>query len=208
MLVGPGLGMSERTRGLVEALLTRWRGPVVLDADALNVFAGDAAILARLLDGRPALLTPHVAEFARLAGGTPEDALARRFDAGLGLASALGSTVLLKGVPTVISEPGGRRAVSAAGTAALATGGSGDLLGGIAATLLAHTGDAFAAAACAAWVHGRAAELATRARPVRGTTLDHVLAELPNAWTPPRAPPRYPALATVPRLAGGEGVGG
>ncbi|MDE3172157.1 MAG: NAD(P)H-hydrate dehydratase, partial [Gemmatimonadota bacterium] len=159
--VGPGLGRTRRARALVERVLAHWRGPVVLDADALNVFADDLDALAALLDGRRAVLTPHPAEFARLTHVTVPEVLAHRFDIGSRLAARLGATVLLKGTPTVVFAPDGRsRLVSASGTPALATGGSGDLLSGIAATLVAQMDDPTEAAACAAWVHGRAAELA------------------------------------------------
>ena len=67
LLVGPGLGSGLAARSLAERLLREWRGPVVLDADGLNVFAGDAAALARLLSGRPAVITPHAAEFWRVS---------------------------------------------------------------------------------------------------------------------------------------------
>src|SRR6185437_4416363 len=108
--------------------------------------------------GRPALLTPHAVEFSRLSGLKPPDVLANRFDVGRALASRLGASVLLKGVPTIVTSPKGERFVSAAGTPALATGGSGDVLSGIAGTLLAQTGDPLLAGAIGAHVHGRAAE--------------------------------------------------
>lgn len=197
VLAGPGLGRSDGARRLLEAVLERWRGPVVLDADALNAFEGRADDLARLLAGRPAVLTPHPAEFARLAGTTVADALARHFDAPAELAARTGAVVLAKGVPTVLAAPDGRRLVSAAGTPALAAAGSGDLLAGIVATLLAQMDDALDAAACAAWLHGRAAELATGRGGARGVTLRHVLAALPAAI---RRAPRdvaYPVLAAL-----------
>src|SRR6185312_8422214 len=62
VLIGPGLGVSPQSRALVERVLRAWRGPVVVDADALNVFKGEAATLGTLLAGRPALLTPHAVE--------------------------------------------------------------------------------------------------------------------------------------------------
>jgi len=202
VLLGPGLGRSAETRALVERVLRRWRGPVVLDADALNVFEGEADALAGLLGGRPALVTPHVTEFARLAGGSAQDALDHRFDAGASLARRIGAAVLLKGVPTVVTAPSGESVVSAAGTPALAAAGSGDLLAGIAATLLAQLGDPLAAGACAAWVHGRAAELATAGRGVRGVTLDDVTRAIPDAWPRGAPPPAYPVLVELPRVGG------
>jgi ADP-dependent NAD(P)H-hydrate dehydratase / NAD(P)H-hydrate epimerase len=181
--VGPGLGNTTATRDLVERILLGWTGPVVLDADALNVFAGDASSLSRLLGGRSAILTPHPVEMARLIGVETSEVLANRFDIGSELARTTGAAVLLKGAPTVVFTPAGERYVSASGTAALATGGSGDVLTGVAATLLAQmSGDinrAGEAAACAAFIHGRAAE---RCRFVRGITLSDVLEALPLAW--------------------------
>ena len=181
--IGPGLGNSDETRDLVERILLAWNGPVVLDADALNVFSGDAGSLAKLLNGRPAVMTPHPAEMGRLLGMETPEVLSGRFEVGAPLAAETGAAILLKGSPTIVFSPSRVRHVSASGTAALATGGSGDVLTGIAATLLAQMPDGVErsadAAACAAFVHGRAAE---RCRFVRGITLDDVLQALPIAW--------------------------
>ena len=205
VVIGPGLSRSARTRALVECVLAQWHGPVVLDADALNVFEGDTTALARALRGeeRPALLTPHPAEFARLCGMSVADVLAKRFEIGRELAGRVGATVLLKGVPTVVSPRQGEALVSASGTPALATAGSGDVLSGVAGTLLAQLGDAGVAGACAAWVHGRAAERAAgvsgmRATRVRGITLADVLTALPLGWRLDAGPRRYPVLAELP----------
>lgn len=183
--IGPGLGNSPLTRDLVERVLLAWSGPVVVDADALNVFAGDLLSLAQLLRGRLAVITPHPAELARLLGLDTADVVASRFDIGLEVAADLGAAVLLKGSPTIVCSPLGRRYVSASGTAALATGGSGDVLTGMTGTLLAQMSgngsgaDPAEVATCAAFVHGRAAEICGH---VRGTTLADVLAAMPSAW--------------------------
>ena len=215
VVIGPGFGRTDASRALVDRVLSAWRGPVLLDADALNVFAGDVEGLARAIGGRPALLTPHPAEFGRLAGATVEQVLSRRFDAGRELARRIGAAVLLKGVPTVISAPNGNALVSAAGTPVLAAAGSGDLLSGIAGTILTQTGDALVSGAVAAWVHGRAAELATPAgsRPssnapratrhaprIRGLTLEDVLDALPLGWPSSSPPPRFPVLLELPAV--------
>ena len=198
LLVGPGLGRAG-ARVLVERLLRASAGPVVLDADALNAFEGDAAALKPLLAGRPALLTPHPAECARLASRTVDDVLDERFALPARLAAEAGAAILLKGVPTVIAAPSGETMVVAEGTPMLATGGAGDLLGGIAVTLLAQTGDAARSAALAAYAHGRAAWLVS-ARDVRGYTLDDVLLALPVVWSLPAAPLRPPVLAELPAV--------
>jgi hydroxyethylthiazole kinase-like uncharacterized protein yjeF len=198
IVIGPGLGKSKETRELVEKILGDSKVPVLLDADALNVFEGQTATLRKLLAERSALITPHVAEFARLAGVNVEKVLANRFDIGGELATTIGATVLLKGSPTVIFTLAGERFVVARGTAALGTGGSGDILSGIAGTLLAQLTDAATAASCAAWVHGRAAELCEY---VRGTTLEDVLYALPRAWNEGEPTPEPPVLAKLPAVA-------
>jgi len=197
-VIGPGLGKSDDARALIEQILRDSKIPILLDADALNVFEGDSKSLATLLAGRPALITPHVAEFARLTGIDVKTVLTNRFDVGLDLARQLLGTVLLKGSPTVIFTPVGDRYVVPRGTAALGTGGSGDLLDGIAGTMLAQTQDATVAACCAAWVHGRAAEFCEY---VRGTTLDDVLYSLPRAWNEVEPLPEHPVLAELPAVA-------
>jgi NAD(P)H-hydrate epimerase len=198
IVIGPGLGTSRESRSVVEAILKHSRLPTLLDADALNLFDGDTKTLGVLLAGRKALITPHAAEYARLAGTDVKTVLANRFDIGVDLARALGATVLLKGSPTIVFAPDGSRYVIARGTAALGTGGSGDLLDGIAGTILAQTTDATTAATCAAWVHGRAAELCAY---VRGTTLEDVLYALPRAWNESEPSPELPVLAALPAVA-------
>lgn len=232
IVIGPGLGNTSATRQLVDRVLARFGGPVVLDADALNVFDGDLDSLRAGVGNRQALLTPHAAEFARLMGSTVAQVLTNRFEAGAELARRTGSTVLLKGVPTTVTPPVGEALVSASGTPVLAAAGSGDLLSGIAGTLLTQLDDAPVAGAAAAWIHGHAGELAARnpiaPRPnsrftrsmavpssvfagdlgrsrVRGVTLEDVLAGLALGW-PARdePPPRYPVLLELPAV--GEGT--
>jgi hydroxyethylthiazole kinase-like uncharacterized protein yjeF len=183
----------------VERVLREYHGPVVLDADALNVFAGEAEQLGVLIGDRAALLTPHPAEFARLLGVHINDVLARRFGIGIELAQRTRAAVLLKGVPTIVSDASGERLVSCAGTPVLAAGGSGDLLSGIAGTLLAQIGDARIAGACAAWVHGRAAELAGHGQ-VRGVTLADLDLALRRVWSEPLRALEPPVLAELPAV--------
>ena len=197
IVIGPGMGRTDEARALLELVLDATDQPIVLDADALNLFAGDAKSLREHLRRRQALITPHPAEFARLAGADVKTVLAERFDIGTSLASELGAVVLLKGAPTVIFTPTGERLVAARGSAALGTGGSGDVLAGIAGAILAQTGDAVAAAGCGAWVHGKAAELCGY---VRGTTLEDVLYALPRAWNENEMSPEAPLIARLPAV--------
>jgi NAD(P)H-hydrate repair Nnr-like enzyme with NAD(P)H-hydrate dehydratase domain len=92
--------------------------------------------------------------------------------------------------------------VSATGTPALAAAGSGDILAGIAVTLLAQTGDPFRSGTAAAWVHGRAAEIANAGRPVRGVTIADVIDALGHAWRLSGVPPTPPILAELPAVIG------
>src|SRR6185437_13407564 len=115
LVIGPGLGGTPEARATVERVLGATKIPAVIDADGLNAFAGRADALGAALAGRPAILTPHPGEFARLTGTTIDAVLDARFEVGATLAATLGATVLLKGVPTVISAPDGTRFVSATG---------------------------------------------------------------------------------------------
>jgi len=198
IVIGPGMGRSKEARKLLDLILGGTRQPIVLDADAINAFEGDVPSLRDHLRGRQSLITPHPAEFARLAGTDVKTVLAERFDIGRSVATDLGAAVLLKGTPTVIFGPTGERLVSARGSAALGTGGSGDVLAGIAGTILAQTGNVMIAAGAAAWAHGRAAELCGY---VRGTTLEDVLYALPRAWNDDGVPLQSPIIARLPAVA-------
>jgi len=198
LLLGPGLGRTAMTRALVERLLVEWKGPVVLDADALNVFEGEPRMLGTLLGARPAIVTPHPVEAGRLLRRDASAVIADRFTVGVELAKLLGATVLLKGVPTVVSSADGRVAVSATGSPALGIAGSGDVLGGMVATLLAQTGDPFSAAVAAAWIHGRAGERAAAQGSVRGTALEDVVGSLREVWRLDDPEPVRPVLAALP----------
>lgn len=151
--VGPGLGTDDAgASALWFALETNL--PVIVDADALTILAAHPD----LVTGRtaPTVLTPHAGEFARLAGAPPG---ADRVAATRKLADQLGVTVLLKGNVTVVAEPGGPVYLNPAGQSWAATAGSGDVLSGILGALLAAGLPAGDAAAAAAFVHARAANL-------------------------------------------------
>lgn len=153
ILVGPGSGVSDRTRDAVLAALGA-RRCVVLDADAITVFAPDPQLLFSSISG-PALLTPHEGEFRRLfpdLGGE-----AGKLERVRRAAARCGATILLKGPDTVIAEPGGRAVINVHASPALATAGSGDVLAGAIGGLLAQGFTPFAAASTAAWLHGECA---------------------------------------------------
>ncbi len=151
--VGPGLGTDDvGASALWFALDTNL--PVIVDADALTILAAHPDLLANR--SAPTVLTPHAGEFARLAGKPPGD---DRVAATRRLADQFGATVLLKGNITVIAEPGGAVYLNPAEQSWAATAGSGDVLSGIIGALLAAGLPAGEAAASAAFVHTRAANL-------------------------------------------------
>ncbi len=157
--VGPGLGQSPGTTAFVHALLERSGVPVVLDADALNAFAGDPDRLA----GREevaVVITPHPGEMARLMHTTIEDVQRDRLGAARDFAAAHRVHVVLKGHRTIIASPDGRTFVNLTGNAGMATGGTGDLLTGMIAAWFAQLLDAEAACKLAVYIHGTAGDLA------------------------------------------------
>jgi NAD(P)H-hydrate epimerase len=150
--IGPGLGRSDGTVELVRILLERLDLPVVLDADALwelEPFARAA----------PTVLTPHSGELARLLATDAHEVDAHRLDSARRAASRYGAVVLLKGADTIVASPREGVLVASYGTPALATAGSGDVLTGIVAAVLAKGVEARLAAGAAAVAHGVAAEL-------------------------------------------------
>lgn len=152
VLIGPGIGQSEGALQALQSVLTNFDGPVVLDADGLNLLS----IHKNLLRGRtaPTILTPHDGEFFRLGGSRDPE----RVRAAEELAKELSCIVLRKGHETIITD-GSRTYINHTGNPGMAVGGSGDLLAGILVSLLGQGIAPFEAAACAAWLHGRAGDL-------------------------------------------------
>jgi len=154
VLIGPGAGVTARTKACMLGLLAL-RRRVVLDADALTVFADAPRVLFEAIHG-DCLMTPHADEFARLFGPVGEDHAAR-LDGAVRAAQSSGAVVILKGGETVIAAPDGRAMVNRHATPFLATAGSGDVLAGICTGLAAQGMPLFDAACAAVWVHGEAA---------------------------------------------------
>ena len=168
VVIGRGSARRRDTRARVERMLRAVARARRARRRRAHAVRGRRAALGALLEGRTAI--DHAARrrvLAARAESRPTTCCDAPFDAAASWRTTLGCVVLLKGVPTVLTAPTGERLVSAAGTPALATGGSGDVLAGIAGTLLAQIDDPLDAAACAAWIHGRAAEIAGAARRAR-----------------------------------------
>jgi ADP-dependent NAD(P)H-hydrate dehydratase / NAD(P)H-hydrate epimerase len=182
VVLGPGLGRGKERLTFARAVLAAATAPVLVDADGLMAFAGAAEELGSLLAGKRALLTPHRGEFAALFPVLAERARRDPFGAASAAAEQVGQAVLLKGVPTVVAAPALPALVSAAGNPGLATGGTGDVLSGMAASWLARGAPPQVAGAAAAHVHGRAAEDVAKHRSVRSLRPDDLLGVLSPLW--------------------------
>jgi NAD(P)H-hydrate epimerase len=163
LAIGPGLGQSPDTVKFTTGLLSGTNIPAVIDADALNILAAKPVLVEKLAKGRTLVLTPHPGEMARLAGMTVAEVQAKRLETARGFAQRVGVTVVLKGARTLIAHPDGSVAVNTSGNPAMAKGGSGDLLTGLMAGLLAqYPAQPAQAVEAAVYLHGLAADLAVR----------------------------------------------
>jgi NAD(P)H-hydrate epimerase len=159
MLLGCGLGQSEQAVIFSRSLLLQPKYellPMVLDADAINTLAKTPGWWRQLTDD--AIITPHPAEMARLTGMTVAEIQSDRAGTARRVASEWGKTVVLKGAYTVIAAPDGRRRISPSANPGLSTAGTGDVLAGAIAGLLAQGLNNFDAASLAVWLHARAGE--------------------------------------------------
>jgi hydroxyethylthiazole kinase-like uncharacterized protein yjeF len=168
--IGCGMGASQHARDVLDRAL-QCGLPTLLDADALNLLARDDALAARVaghgtpqgdrVAGTPCVLTPHPLEAARLLGSDTQTVQRDRLAAARALAARFAAVVVLKGSGTVIASPDGRLAINPTGNAGLATGGTGDVLGGIIGAQLAQRLPPYEAAAAGVYLHGLAADALT-----------------------------------------------
>lgn len=176
-LVGPGLGRDPATWRLAREVALRARRPLVLDADALNALAEDRATLTQLGPGD--VLTPHPGEMARLTGRPAAEINASRRDVAAAAAAEWGAVVVLKGARTVVAAPDGRVSEDPHEIAALASGGTGDVLAGLIAGLLAQGLEPYTAAVTGVYVHAEAGRrLQARLGPA-GVLASELLPEAP-----------------------------
>jgi ADP-dependent NAD(P)H-hydrate dehydratase / NAD(P)H-hydrate epimerase len=186
LALGPGLGRSEGSVSFARELAAEAQAPLVLDADGLNAHAGRL----RELAGRsnPTILTPHAGELGRLLKLDSKDVERERMRHVQAAAEQSEAVVVLKGDDTLVAHPDGRVAVSRGGSPALATAGTGDVLTGVLAALLAQGLEPFEAASVGVWLHASAGrEAARRQGAVEGVIATDVIEALPAAREEPRA---------------------
>lgn len=161
--VGPGLGQSSQAKSLLKDVLDKWEGPLVLDADALNLCADDPALLDLMAEIPGRILTPHPGEIARLCQRTVAEILADPVGSARELAAQYSCIVVLKGACTVITDGGDETALCPMPNSGLATGGSGDCLTGVIVSLLAQGMEPFNAAMLGVYIHALAGQKARKA---------------------------------------------
>jgi hydroxyethylthiazole kinase-like uncharacterized protein yjeF len=180
IVCGPGLGRTDDVRGFVQGLVDKATVPLVLDADAITVFAQDPGSLVGR-EERDVIITPHPGEMARLIGATIEDVQANRIEVASDFATTHRVYVVLKGHRTLIATPEGRVFINPTGNPGMATGGSGDVLAGMIGAWVAQLLDAEAACRLAVFLHGAAGDLAETIDGQVSMTASDILAVIGDA---------------------------
>jgi NAD(P)H-hydrate epimerase len=179
LILGPGLGRADGTLELARAIAQRAPVPLLLDADGLNAHAGELHTLASR--DAPTVLTPHAGELARLLGVDSAEVGAHRLRKARDAAKLANAIVVLKGDDTIVATPEGEAAISAGGAPALATAGTGDVLSGVIAALLAKRLQPFQAAAAGVFAHAGAGRIAASEIGDEGVIARDVIERLPAA---------------------------
>jgi NAD(P)H-hydrate epimerase len=179
LLIGPGISANKSTAEFVWKLIPKLRLPVIIDADGLNILAQKPGLLKKL--PRPAILTPHPGEFSRLLGISIAEVLAKRLEIVPAFALQYGVYLVLKGYRTLVAAPDGRVFINPTGNPGMATGGSGDVLSGMIASMLMQQRDPLQAALAAVYVHGLSGDLAAEKIGERALIAGDLIRFLPQA---------------------------
>lgn len=180
VVIGCGLGVTDGTRKVLEAVIQNAKCPVLIDADGLNILSENIDILKTVK--APAVLTPHPGEMSRLLSRSIDEIQQNRVSACRELAEKTGAVVLLKGCNTVISD-GNTVYINPTGNQGMAKGGSGDVLSGIIGSLLAQGTDAFSSAVCGAYIHGLCGDVLAEEYSLTGLTPTMMVNALPKLFS-------------------------
>jgi hydroxyethylthiazole kinase-like uncharacterized protein yjeF len=179
LMLGPGISTQESTARLVLSLLPKLKTPVVLDADALNILASGPALLKELI--KPAVVTPHPGEFARMTGLSTKEVLDRRLDLVPRFAKKFGVYVVLKGYRTLTATPEGMTYINPTGNPGMATAGSGDVLSGMIASMIIQEKNILDAILAAVYVHGLSGDIGAARLGEKTLTAGNMITYLPAA---------------------------
>lgn len=195
LVAGPGLGQDGDAASALDRMLDLTAGlPTLLDADGLNVMAGNPGRIRDLAADRPLVITPHAKELMRLTGGTLDDVLADMPGAARAAAASFGCTVLLKGTPSLVASPDGALLVNTTGSSDVAAAGMGDQLAGVAGALMAARCDPRDAAALGLYLSGRAADLCGLGRSLGPRDVSLALPDAFRDPGPENSPPGLPFI--------------
>lgn len=179
VLIGPGLGRSSDAARVLKSVLSHSKVPVIIDADGINAASRDMDILSDCTC--PVIFTPHTVEMSRLTGLDRDYIEENRLVASKEFAEEYGVTVILKGHHTIVTASDGEQYINITGNPGLATGGSGDVLAGITASLAARGINETAAAAMAVYIHGKAGDIAKDKYGMESVTASLVMESIPDA---------------------------
>ncbi|MDE2484100.1 MAG: NAD(P)H-hydrate dehydratase [candidate division NC10 bacterium] len=177
--IGPGLSIHPETAELVRAVVNTAQAQIVVDADGINALGPNLEMLRNV--PLPPVLTPHPGELARLLGIDRDEVVRNRIPIAQKVATSFGVHLVLKGARTLIANPEGRVAINMTGNAGMATGGTGDVLTGLIAGLLAQSVNAGLAAKAAVYLHGLAGDLAAEAVGQEAMVASDLMAQVPEA---------------------------
>ncbi len=187
LAIGPGIGVSADTKRMIPELIAGSVVPMVIDADGINSISGNARIVENAKS--PVILTPHVGEMARLLRRNDSDSSVDRaaietdrVSAALSFSKKTGTYLVLKGAPTVITEPGGKVFINTTGNPGMATAGSGDVLTGIIAAFLGQQSNPLDASILGTYLHGLAGDSTASEEGMHAMIATDIIAHLPNAF--------------------------
>ena len=177
ILFGCGVGANTRALKRLKLIIKKAKCPIVIDADGINLLSRNIDILKQAKT--PIILTPHPKEMSRLCGKGVDEINGSRIRSAADFAAKHGVYIVLKGNETVIAAPDGRISINPTGNAGMATGGSGDVLGGIMAALLAYNSDIFSTVCAAVYIHGAAGDSAAAKLSQTAMLPSDIIKELP-----------------------------
>ncbi len=179
MAIGPGISSTKQTKELISTIIDQLDIPLVIDADGINVLAGELSLLKKYKASL--IITPHPGEMSRLVGASVEKIQRDRIGFTIALATSIGAIVVLKGARTVIASKEGNSWVNLTGNPGMATGGSGDILTGIIGGLLTQKLSSLEAAKTGVYLHGYAADLAAQKKGEISLIASDTLETIPEA---------------------------